>query len=275
MLGDIDSTDANGIDDTLHNLRINILAPADLPAYRALVSRLFAHRLERLGFAAKPREPVADTLARESIVRIMVEEARDPKTLETLATAATRFLDSGGKDSGGISPDLMSEAIRAGLMAGEPGFDDKVLAFFRNSDDEYFRRSLIHAIAGSEDRAYLRKFLAMALTPRVRIGEIFYLYQFWPSEPVAREELWRWITTDFEAVKARISAQGFGDGPAILANACDAKAVSDVNSFFGPRQHELEGTERTLAQAKEKIGACIAFRQAKAGEISTALHALH
>ncbi|HEY4124598.1 MAG TPA: ERAP1-like C-terminal domain-containing protein [Rhizomicrobium sp.] len=150
-----------------------------------------------------------------------------------------------------------------------------MFAAYRNSNDEYFRRSLINAMAGSEDRAFLRKFLAMALTPRVRIGEIFYLYQFWPSEPVARDELWQWITGDFEAVKKRISAEGFSEAPGIMADACEARAISKVDGFFRPKIRELQGTERTLAQAKEKIEACIAFKSAKAIEISAALNAAH
>ena len=275
VLGDSDAADFTGIDDALRNLRINILAPADLPAYRALVSRLFAPRLKSLGLAAKPGEAPADTLARQGFARPMVEEARDRQTIEALAAAAERFLDSNGKDTGGIAPGLMGEAVRAGFIADRPGFGDKVLAFYASSNDEFLRRSLIHSMAGSEDRAYLRKFLSMALTPRVRIGEMYFLYQFWPPDPVAREELWRWITHDFEAVKARISAQGFGDAPKILATACDTSAITDTDSFFGPKVHELEGTGRVLAQTREKIESCIAFKQAKAGEISAALHALN
>ncbi len=140
--------------------------------------------------------------------------------------------------------------MHAGLIAGGPNFGDKVLAFYKNSDDEYLRRSLVNAMAGSEDRAFLRKFLAMSLTPRVKIGEIYYLYQYWPEEPVAREELWQWIARDFASVKARVSAQGFGEAPSILAGTCNAGAIKAVDGFFGPRVRELEGTERTLAQAK-------------------------
>ena len=120
-------------------------------------------------------------------------------------------------------------------------------------------------------RAFLRKFLAMALTPKVTVGEVFYLYQFWPTEPIAREELWRWTTGEFEAVKKRISAQGFSTAPEILATACDAKAIETVNAFFKPKLSQLEGTERNLAQANERISACMAFQQAKAKEISSAL----
>ena len=271
VLGQLDDTDFNGIDDTLRNLRMNILSTADLPAYRALVSRLFASRLEKLGFAQKPGEPVSDTLARMGLTRLMVEEARDPKTLKTLADAAERFLAASGK-GGGISGELMAEAMHAGFIRNRPGFGDKVLAYYRATNDEYFRRSLIHAMAGSEDRAFLRKFLAMALTPKVTVGEVFYLYQFWPTEPIAREELWRWTTGDFEAVKKRISAQGFSTAPEILATACDAKAIETVNTFFKPKLNQLEGTQRNLAQANEKIYACMAFKQAKAKEISSALH---
>lgn len=271
-VGQLDETNFNGIDDALRNLRINILPLSDLPTYRAVVSRLFAPRLEKLGFDVKPGEPVSDTLARNGLTRLMVEEARDPKTLKTLADAAEHFLATNGKDGGGVAGGLMAEAIHAGFILNRPNFSDKVLAYYRATNDEYFRRSLIHAMAGSEDRAFLRKFLAMALTPKVTVGEVYYLYQFWPTEPVAREELWRWITSDFEAVKNRISAQGFSEAPKILGTACDAKSIETVNAFFKPKVKQLEGTERNLAQANEKISACMAFKQAKAHEVSSALH---
>ncbi len=77
VLGELDSHDVNGMDDVLRNLRTNILSPADLPAYRAFVSRLFAERLEHLGLAAKASDTPADTLARQALVQLLVEEARD------------------------------------------------------------------------------------------------------------------------------------------------------------------------------------------------------
>ncbi|HEY4126373.1 MAG TPA: M1 family metallopeptidase, partial [Rhizomicrobium sp.] len=85
VLGELDSGDFSGIDDALRNLRANILPATDEPTYRAFIARHFGPRLERVGLAHRPGETPADTLERQALVQLMVEEARDPKTIAALA----------------------------------------------------------------------------------------------------------------------------------------------------------------------------------------------
>jgi len=61
--------------------------------------------------------------------------------------------------------------------------------------------------------------------------------------------------------------------PGILANACDAGARSDVESFFRPKVAELPGVQRPLALSEEQIDRCIAFKQARGAEVESAIKA--
>ena len=69
----------------------------------------------------------------------------------------------------------------------------------------------------------------------------------------------------------RKSSQGFGRAPGLLSTTCDEASRSDLETFFRPKIGELEGIPRTLAQAEESIGYCIAFNNAKGSEFRNAL----
>jgi alanyl aminopeptidase len=259
------------IRESLRNFRNTILAPGDLAAYRAFVAEQFVPRLKAVGYSEKPGEAPATMLAREYLAGAVVGEARDPATIAALAKAVQPYVASAGKNTGGLAPDILSDALRAGVLAGGAPFADALLAAMQMSDSEDFRRRGIYALAVSDDPAVLKK--AVALGGRLRVGEIRYLYQYFSAEPAARAAMWSTLKTNFEAIKARVSSQGFGRAPGLLAETCDMASKNDVQSFFGPKTKDLEGTPRTLAETTEKIGYCIAFKDAKAADFAAALHA--
>jgi alanyl aminopeptidase len=259
------------IRDSLRNFRNTILAPGDLAAYRTLVAQLFVPRLKAVGYSEKPGEAPATMLAREFLAGTVVSEARDPATIAALAKAVQPYVASAGKTTGGLAPDILSDALRAGVLAGGAPFADALLAAMQKSDSEDFRRRGIYALAASDDPAVLKKGVALGGT--LRVGEIRYLYQYFSEEPAARAVMWSNLKTNFEAIKARVSPQGFGRAPGLMAETCDDASKSDVQTFFGPKAKDLEGTPRTLAETTEKIGYCIAFKDAKAAEFAAAIHA--
>jgi hypothetical protein len=212
-------------------------------------------------------------LARQHLVDLLVEEGADPALLARLAKAAQAYVNSDGKDYSGLPPDLMREAMRAGTISGGAPFMDALIAAYKKSNDEFFFASAIYAAAGSDDRAALDKFLAFALTPQVRTGDLRYVLRNFANEPVAQAALWHWFTANFDTLLKRVSRRGMGGAPGILAASCTASARGDLDAFFSPKVNQLEGSRRTLAQTDETIGRCIAFKQAKVAEIVSALHA--
>ena len=63
---------------------------------------------------------------REALVQLLVEEGRDPTLTASLAKAAQAYVASGGKNPGGVAPELLQEAMRAGVYA-DKAFADQLL----------------------------------------------------------------------------------------------------------------------------------------------------
>ncbi|MGA7712892.1 MAG: M1 family metallopeptidase [Rhizomicrobium sp.] len=250
----------------LHRLRETGLTNDELTAYRILVREFFGARMDAVGSAMKPHEKPEVTLMREKLATLLVAEGADPATISELSVAAHAMVN--GQKSAKLAPDVLGVALRAGLMS-DPAFADGVLQAFAASNDEYFRRMTIYAFSGSENPALVDKLLALA--PKMRSGELRYLYEYMAEEPVARAALWSWFKANYGLVVKRVSTRGMSHSVGILSNACDTGASKALADFFGPKVGIWNGTMRPLALAKEKIGQCVAFKYAKGQEIDFAL----
>jgi alanyl aminopeptidase len=254
------------VDTILQRLRVEAIAPADLPAYRNFVQTLFAPRLAQMGLAAKPEETPAQSLAREQLVTLLVSEARDPAVVSELKGSVEVAL-TGGAGSAAPEPELMGEAMRAALLVGGAPMADRLVAAYGKSDDEFFRRQVIYAFAGSDDPAIVGKILA--IVPKMRAGEIRYLAFYMGDETAARGAFWAWYKKNYDALLARLPNAGAARVAAALSEACDANTRADLQGFFDARTASL--TRRALALSEESIDRCVAFKWTKAGEIAAAL----
>ncbi|HEY1838509.1 MAG TPA: M1 family metallopeptidase [Rhizomicrobium sp.] len=262
----------SAINATLHDLRVTgVIAPSDVPALQALVRSEFGPRLAPLGLASKPGESVANALLRENLVTLLVEEGRDPALMAKLTTAAQTFVSSGGKNTGGIAPELAAEAMRAGAISGGATFANSLFDLLQKSDDEFLQMRVVEALAASEDPATLQKLAGMALSPSVRIGDIRFIFASLPQSDKGRTVLWSWLKTNLKAVENRVSLQGLSRAPEIQQYACDTATKSDLDAFFDPLTSQLEGLPRELKEANDQIDRCIAFKNAKAPQIAAAL----
>ena len=209
-----------------------------------------------------------------SVVQLMVEEGRDPAVIASLAKAARAYLESGGKDSS-MPPELRQEAMRAGIIAEGASFGDLLIRAIQNSSDEYFIQSAIYALAGSEEETTLKTFLALALTPTIRTGDLRYVQRYFAREPLAKQVYWAWFKANFDAIEKRLSRYGMSSAPAIQKFGCDAASKAGLHAFFAPKLHDLEGLPRVLQQSEEGIQRCMAFKASKGAQINAALAALH
>ncbi|MGN6517450.1 MAG: M1 family metallopeptidase [Rhizomicrobium sp.] len=273
---DSDHRDSFNLTDSLRELRVTgIVAPADLPKVQAFIRAKFGPRLTPLGLAPKSGEKPADTLMRQYLVQLLVEEGHDPALIAQLTKAAHSYLASnGGANSGGIAPELLQEALRAGVISEGPSFADSVLAAMQKSQDEYFVQSAIYAVSGSNDDVTLKKLLDVTLSPAIRIGDVRYVFRYMQGEAKGRDVAWSWFKTNYDPLLKRLSTYGMSSAPDILKFACDANAKADLAAFFGPKTSQLTGTPRTLKENEDRIDRCIAFKQAKGAEIAAAIRAL-
>ncbi|MFL6690469.1 MAG: M1 family metallopeptidase [Alphaproteobacteria bacterium] len=264
----------DAIRDAAHELRVTgVIASTEVPQLQALIRQEFEPRLQGVGLEAKPGENAAASLLRQRLVEILVEEGRDSNLIQRLGRAADRYIASGEKDRDGLPPELIREAMRAGVISGGAPFGDRVIDAIRHSNDEYFIQSAIYAVAGSDNPATLNKLLALSLMPAIRTGDLRYVQRYYAAESAARPAYWNWLKTNFAALEKRLSRYGMGGTPDIQHYACDNASRSDLQAFLGPKASQLVGMPRTLRQTQERIAACIAFKAAKGGEVNAALAA--
>jgi cytosol alanyl aminopeptidase len=260
------------INDAVHEFRVSgVIGASDLPKLQSLIRARFGPRMQPLGLSDKPGEPAATTLLRQHLAELLVNEGRDPALTAQLAKAAHTYLSSGGKDYGGMAPELRQEAMRAGVMAEGPSFSDLLIAAIRKSNDEYFVQTGLYALAGAEDAATLNKVLALALTPEIRTGDLRYVLRYFTSESAARPVLWTWFKANFAALEKRLSRRGMGYAPDLQHYGCDPQTKADLVAFFGPKAKDLVGSPRVLKQTEERIDRCMAFKAAKGSELAAAL----
>ncbi len=249
------------------------LSDKDLPAYRVVVAREFGPRLKTVGLASKANEAPSDAFARQYLATLMVTEAHDTDVIAQLSAAAQCPLRPTPQPAAcpSVAPELRAESLRAALIA-DPAFADVLINQFETTNQEFYRRDIVYAFAGSGDPAAIGKLLALAAS-KIRIGELRYLYEYMEDEPVARQTLWTFVGAHFDAFARRLTVQGMGRSAGILATACDAGARASADAFFHAKLGDALGAARRIAHTEESIDRCIAFRKAKGAEISAALSA--
>lgn len=261
--------------DVLHELRVTgVVRESQIPQLQTFVRQQFGPRLQAVGLEGRRGEAPAESLLRQRLTELLVEEGRDPAAITRLSVAAERYLASSGRDLDGLPPELLQEAMRAGVMSRGPAFADKVVAAVQQSGDEYFIQSAIYALAGADDPASLQKLLALSLTPSIRTGDLRYVQRYYAAEAQARPVIWDWFKKNFAALEKRVSHYGMGATPEIQHYACDAQSREDLAAFLGPRAGGLTGMPRTLRETEERIEGCIALKSAKGAEIDAAVAAL-
>ena len=247
------------------------LAPADLPTYRAFLSRNFLARFKAAGFAPKKAETPADAYAREYLATLLVTEAHDPDAIAMLARPIASSKQTGEARWQGVAPEVRAEALRAALLS-DKAYADELIAVFQSTNQEAVRRDIFYAFAGSDDPAVVAKLLALA-PAKIRIGELRYLTEYLPDEPVARDALWTYVNTHFDAFAQRISQRGMGNMAGILKGACEVGAHGDAEAFLQNRLGGALGAKRRMAHTEEQIDRCVALRKNAGADIATALAA--
>ena len=245
------------------------LAPSDLTAYRAFLSRNFLARFKAVGVVAKKGETPAEAYVRESLAVLLVTEAHDPDAIAMLARPLAASKQTGAARWQTVAPEVRAEALRAALMS-DKGYADELIGVFQTTDAEAVRRDIIYAFAGSDDPATIAKLLALA-PAKMRTGELRYLSEYLPQEPVARAALWAYTGAHFDAFAQRISLRGMGNMASILGTACDAGARADTEAFLQNKLGAALGAKRRAAHAEEEIDRCIALRKNAGADIAAAL----
>jgi cytosol alanyl aminopeptidase len=236
-----------------------------LPVLNAYATHIYGPRLQAIGYRKKSDEPSATTQMREDLAEFLALEIRDPatrKALDEQGSAALGLDGSGKVDLDRADSDLLRTALKVTVQDhGTPAFD-AIIGELKTNHETRQRYTLLAALGATRDPQLGDRARNFALTPDVAVGELRYVYSANASEPENRDAFWKWFTSHFDALQARMAPFARGYAPAMAApNRCSKEQAEELNAFFTPRIKQMSGGERVLAQVLEGTNQCAALRE--------------
>jgi hypothetical protein len=98
------------------------------------------------------------------------------------------------------------------------------------------------------------------------------LFNLWGGTDNAqeRDELFDWVTANYEAIMKRLPP-AFAGGMPQIASGCEPARVTRAREFF--KTHKIEGTERALMRVEEQVNECAALKAREMVAVSAYLSA--
>lgn len=250
--------------------RRGLIAAQALPAYRKLLSDIYAPMLAKLGFdpaaAAYASDDPDRQKLRASVASLLVRNARDPGVRAKLLTAADAYL---GGDAKALAPEYLTLALTVAVQEKGLPFAKTLADRALSSEDAGLRQSAMTAISRAEDVEiamwFLRDFNDSRLRGMEKLGGMAGLL----GSPVTRDAATDYLLTNFDS----FSRGGGGIFAARSAGAFDSLCtIAQADAVEAKLRPQLvDRSTLSLDRALETVRNCARFREAKAGEVSAAV----
>jgi len=234
-------------------------------AFQQWVAARMATRKASLGWEPLPNEDEDRTIERRTVLWVSGELANDEATLNE----AGQYAESWLRDPTAVPPDTAAVAVPlASIKAGGSRlYELRSAATTAKTPED--RALAIRAMGAFDDPVLLRRALDLALTDELKLSELRYLFGSAAAHRAARPVLYAWEKENWSKLRTRLPGS-FGGGLLIdvASSMCTAAARDDAREFFPQATRDMEGVARSLDEALESAGLCIALRDRGAAEVT-------
>jgi alanyl aminopeptidase len=250
-------------------LQVNVLDEADRPASRARMRALYAPVLGEL--ARRGITSDEDRLTQTALINLLAIDGRDPKLRGELTASALEFVGFGTdgrlhRDK--LDVNLVSTALRVTAEDADPKFPVDLVTRLKDIDDPVLRIALLSAIGAANDPTLAQR---LALDDSIRGDDYLNLVvSMFGAEQAERS--WPWLTANIDALLDKAPTFERSFLIQLTGNYCSAERAIAVAGLFEPRLNRIDGGRRALDQALERIGLCVALRDAYSQQAHDLFH---
>ncbi len=212
-----------------------------------------------------------------SLVRALAGHTRDPRVFRHAAKIGESFVrELEGHNAIKTNPEDVTVylSLYVNSLGREPRDAKKradlwqrLRAAFDKVRDPNERDLVIEALASFDDPELLIKSYDLLLDGTLRAQDLRTLRSRTSGRPEVTDALWTWLTTNFDAVVAKLGAKSAPSLPGFANAYCTNEAADKVAAFFESRKESLpNGINRPLAQTLDGIRACAIGRERYAAE---------
>jgi alanyl aminopeptidase len=211
-------------------------------------------------------------LLHSQLISFMALTALEPgyrNRLREMAHAFTGFERS--RDDHAMPSDLYYPAIAVAIEDSGKDFLPHVVRFRSELDDPLFESASADAIGRVSNPEQIEAVHELALGEQLGPRETFGMMRVALSESSLRDEHWIWLQENFPAIVDKVPAQWRRYMPRMAAHFCDETRRGELEDLFENHADLVAGHERSLSQAREEIGLCIALND----QVSKLAHAIN
>ncbi|HEX7061202.1 MAG TPA: M1 family metallopeptidase [Woeseiaceae bacterium] len=235
---------------------------------RAFAARLYRDRYDALRDAQGEEERVL----RQQLQDFLALAAGDEALRLRLADAAAAFIgQDGDPDPQALTADEYDAAARVAVEDLGPSFVSAFLEARDAIDVPAFESGAMYALGWSDDPKTAARLRDVALADGTEPSDAFRILSAQMENDETRDAAWNWLRERPEAVSKKVPSQYRRRVPGLAGAFCDTGRIAEVDAFAEKEAALFPGYERGLAQAKETIALCQAFREAKTKEFTAEL----
>ncbi|NPC84531.1 M1 family metallopeptidase, partial [Pyxidicoccus fallax] len=233
--------------------------PDALQPHRArFVQRLFGDLARRLGFVARPGESEDQGMLRPVLVWMVADLGQDAPLRAQARELTLRWLE----DRSTLSMDSAYAVLGTAGAAGDAELHRRLRDALRTTSQGRERELIYTTLGAFREPVLARASLELLLAPDVDTREALPILYGQLSTPTTRAPAFDFLREHFQQLLQRLPR----DTAAWLLHTggffCDAGDRQRVAGFFAPHAARIDGGERVLAQALERVDLCIAQREA-------------
>lgn len=260
----------------LEQLHDNVLDARRRAKLRRFGAELYRGRLDAIGLTPTDGEDTNVALLRRPVVDHLAFQVRDAGLRARLETMGKAYVGFGG--DGKLHPETTPAELRPAALAvaaqsiGRP-FTDALLVHLDASGDAVLRNAIAKALAAVTEKNLAEDIRGLILTDRLRVRERLAIIESHLDNRLSRADAWAWFQLHYDTLQKRFPTWFRNKGPAYTAGFCSNDRLNEVESFFSEWAGSATGADRARRQALERIGLCMAFKQAKEAELNAWLDA--
>ena len=245
----------------------HLVGDAARPNYRRFVEKMYGARARQLGWTAKPGETEDTALLRQSMVPFVVEETGDATLVAEAKKVAARWLD----DRSGVNADLVGAVLSAASRSGDEAWFERLHQAAKKSEDRRDRGRILSALGSFLEPSMVERGFRIALGEEFDARDSMTLLWVPANHRTTRELAWKFATSHFDALIAKLPRDSGAHMPYLGGGFCDDAHRREVEAFFKSRAEAFTGGPRNLTQALEEISLCSASRAAHEPRVSAFL----
>ncbi|HEY0372277.1 MAG TPA: M1 family metallopeptidase [Thermoanaerobaculia bacterium] len=237
---------------TLAQVRNTFDSAESRPKFAAYVRRTLGPALARIGLDPSKDTSQSVTTLRPDLVSWLAQYGNEESAWQYVKEQLPKYL----ADPSSVHPTLAGLVVGLSAVRGDEKLFEEYKKRFESATIPAERARYLNALGQFRDPALRVKAREYALTGAVRPTEFLQLLGGADTEE-DRENLYQWITTNYDAIVKKLPP-AFSANMPFIASGCQPERVERARKFFAERK--IEGTERTMARVAESVNECATLR---------------